>query len=134
MEFFGDISTNTNKYKTTKTKNMLYENKINGNINNTFIKMNKINQITNDNFNDNDNEENLINTDSTIDTSKATKYIYKKKLNFSKNKVNFYRPKKGLKKNSPSMQKNIHNNIKNLSLDKPKKNNTFRFLKTNNNF
>ena len=134
MEFFGDISTNTNKYKTTKTKNMLYENKINSNINNTFIKMNKINQITNDNFNDNDNEENLINTDSTIDTSKATKYIYKKKLNFSKNKVNFYRPKKGLKKNSPSMQKNIHNNIKNLSLDKPKKNNTFRFLKTSNNF
>ena len=134
MEFFGDISTNTNKYKTTKTKNMLYENKINSNINNTFIKINKINQITNDNFNDNDNEENLINTDSTIDTSKATKYIYKKKLNFSKNKVNFYRPKKGLKKNSPSMQKNIHNNIKNLSLDKPKKNNTFRFLKTTNNF
>ena len=134
MEFFGDISTNTNKYKTTKTKNMLYENKINSNINNTFIKMNKINQITNDNFNDNDNEENLINTDSTIDTSKATKYIYKKKLNFSKNKVNFYRPKKGLQKNSPSMQKSIHNNIKNLSLDKPKKNNTFRFLKTSNNF
>ena len=134
MEFFGDISTDTNKYKTTKTKNMLYENKINSNINNTFIKMNKINQITNDNFNDNDNEENLINTDSTIDTSKATKYIYKKKLNFSKNKVNFYRPKKGLQKNSPSMQKSIHNNIKNLSLDKPKKNNTFRFLKTSNNF
>ena len=134
MEFFGDISTNTNKYKTTKTKNMLYENKINGNINNTFIKMNKINQITNDNFNDNDNEENLINTDSTIDTSKATKYIYKKKLNFSKNKVNFYRPKKGFQKNSPSMQKSIHNNIKNLSLDKSKKNNTFRFLKTSNNF
>ena len=134
MEFFGDISTNTNKYKTTKIKKMLYENKINSNINNTFIKMNKINQITNDNFNDNDNEENLINTDSTIDTSKATKYIYKKKLNFSKNKVNFYRPKKGLKKNSPSMQKSIHNNIKNLSLDKPKKNNTFRFLKTSNNF
>jgi hypothetical protein len=145
-------------------EDMLYKNKRFKNRINTFLKMDKMNQTLNDNFstfnnninNDNDNEEYLINTDSTIDTSK-TKYIYKKKLNLSKNKINFYRPKKCFLKNYSTTQNDIKvdNNQKNikgnlsssnfikmkmirintcLSVDKNNLNYINKMLKTCNNF
>ena len=145
-------------------EDMLYKNKRFKNRINTFLKIDKMNQTLNDNFstfnnninNDNDNEEYLINTDSTIDTSK-TKYIYKKKLNLSKNKINFYRPKKCFLKNYSTTQNDIKmdNNQKNikgnlsssnfikmkmirintcLSVDKNNLNYINKMLKTCNNF
>ena len=134
MEIIGDESAKNNNYKTLITEKILFKNNIYNKNNNAFINIDKINQTTIDTFNDNDNEENLINTDSTLDTAKITKYIYKKKLTLSKNKINFYKPKKCFLKNFPSMKKNQKNNIKNFSLDKPINNNLSRMLKTSNNF
>ena len=134
MEIIGDASTNNNNYMTSLKEKILFKNNISNNNNNAFINKDKMNQIKTDTFNENDNEENLINTDSTLDTAKMTKYIYKKKLTISKNKINFYKPKKCVRKSIPSMRKNPQNKIKNLSLDKPRNNNISRMLKSSNNF
>ena len=76
-----DNELSINDFKTINIENILYKKtfliKNNIDIDNNIIKMEKKNQTITDN--DNDNEENLINTDSTIDTTK-TKYIYKKKI------------------------------------------------------
>ena len=79
------------KRKTIITEDIIYKKAIinNKDINDTFLKNDKISQTINE---DNDNEENLINTDSTLDTAKV-KYIYKKKLNFSNNKIHFSKSK-----------------------------------------
>ena len=159
---YGKLTNSNNK--SLIPEDMLYKNKKFNNRINILLNRDKMNQTLNDNFNtinnninnDNDNEENLINTDSTIDTSK-TKYIYKKKINLSKNKINFYRPKKCFLKNYSTVQndmkmeknqKNIKGNLSSsnfikmkmirintcLSLDKKNLNNKNKMLKTTNNF
>jgi Dullard-like phosphatase family protein len=66
-------------------------------INNVNTELNYYINSTVSPFNDynttNDNEENIINTDSTIDTDK-TKYVYIKKRNFTKKRPNFIKTKK----------------------------------------
>ena len=88
---YGKFANRNNK--SLKPEDMLYKNKRFKNRTNTFLKIDKMSQTLNDNYNTfnnkinnvNENEENLINSDSTIDISK-TKYIYKKKIKFIKNK------------------------------------------------
>ena len=96
------------KRKTIITEDIIYKKAIinNKDINDTFIKNDKISQTINE---DNDNEENLINTDSTLDTAKV-KYIYKKKLNYSKNKLNFTKPKHYIFKSNNIFRNNININ------------------------
>ena len=96
------------KRKTIITEDIIYKKAIinNKDINDTFLKNDKISQTINE---DNDNEENLINTDSTLDTAKV-KYIYKKKLNYSKNKLNFTKPKHYIFKSNNIFRNNININ------------------------
>ena len=96
------------KRKTIITEDIIYKKAIinNKDINDTFLKNDKIRQTINE---DNDNEENLINTHSTLDTAKV-KYIYKKKLNYSKNKLNFTKPKHYIFKSNNIFRNNININ------------------------
>ena len=55
----------------------------------TIIKLNKFTQY----LSDNDNDDNLINSDSTQEDTTKAKYIYKKKLNRSKIIINHFKPK-----------------------------------------
>ena len=96
------------KRKAIITEDIIYKKAIinNKDINDTFSKNDKISQTINE---DNDNEENLINTDSTLDTAKV-KFIYKKKLNYSKNKLNFTKPKHYIFKSNNIFRNNININ------------------------
>ncbi len=91
MENFNRISINS-KYITINAELLSYKKKLFlNNINSEHkYKINTINPTISDS---NDNEENIINTDSTLDTDK-TKYIYKKKINFTKNRLNFHKTRK----------------------------------------
>ena len=91
MENFSRISINS-KYITINAELLSYKKKLFLNNINTEHKY-KINTINPTISDTNDNEENIINTDSTLDTDK-TKYIYKKKLNFTKNRLNFHKTRK----------------------------------------
>ena len=153
-----DNELSINDFKTINIENILYKKtfliKNNIDIDNNIIKMEKKNQTITDN--DNDNEENLINTDSTIDTTK-TKYIYKKKITFSKNKIKFFKPKKKLEENiitkkkrdekfkiknskkishfsSPKNLINLQKINSNFNFDKTTTKNKNKMMKTSNNF
>ena len=97
------------KRKEIITEDIIYKKAIinNKDNNDNHLKNDIINQTVNDN--DNDNDENLINTDSTLDTAKV-KYIYKKKLNYSKNKLNFTKPKHYIFKSNNIFRNNININ------------------------
>ena len=55
----------------------------------TIIKLNKLTHY----LSDNDNDDNLMNSDSTQEDTTKAKYIYKKKLNRSKIRINHFKPK-----------------------------------------
>ena len=134
MESIDNELNINNEFKTINIENIFYKKTffIKNDINNNIIKMEKTNQTITDN--DNDNDENLINTDSTIDTTK-TKYIYKKKITFSKNKIKFFKPKKKLeeniitKKKGEKISSNFSSSSKNL-INIQKLNSNFNFDKT----
>ena len=155
-----DDELNINNFKTINEGEILYRKSIfiKNEINKNRIKIENTSQTIIDN--DNDNEENLINTDSTIDTTK-TKYIYRKKITMAKNKINFYKPKNKLKENIlatqkagkfkiqnknfnqndlsffPSFSKNLLHINKinsNNNIDKSVSNNENQMIRTSNNF
>lgn len=84
----------------------------------TIIKLNKLTQ----NLSDNDNDENLINSDSTQEDTSKTKYIYIKKLNRSKIRINYFK-----------QINNFYNNKNDSQANLDSKKNFQHFLTTSNN-
>ena len=121
------------KRKEIITEDLIYKKAIinNKDINDTHLKYDIINQTVNDN--DNDNEENLINTDSTLDTDKV-KYIYKKKLNFSNNKIHFSKSKYYCFKKYYTIKNNIKNHHNESNKIIRTKHNADKIKKINSNF
>ena len=82
----------------------------------TIIKLNKLTHY----LSDNDNDDNLINSDSTQEDTTKAKYIYKKKLNLSKIRINHFKPKN-----------HFYNNNNQTNIDTKK--NFQHFVTTSNN-
>ena len=130
-----------------KPERLSYKKKLFINTFNTEHKNNNINTMissSNDFNTNNDNEENVINTESTLDTDKI-KYVYKKKINFTKKKLNFYKTKKNTfvkmedrlttidtASNIHHKKRISHNSASSRNMNKYKKNNNSILEKTHN--
>ena len=91
MENINNISFNKN-YKPLNNERLSnsYRKRISYNKDSeTIIKFNKLTNY----LSDNDNDDNLINSDSTQEDTTKVKFIYKKKLNRSKIRINHFKPK-----------------------------------------
>ena len=118
MENINNISFNTN-YKPLNKERLSnsYRKRISYNKEcETIIKYNKLTH----NLSDNDNDDNLMNSDSTQEDTTKAKYIYKKKLNRSIIIINHYKPKN-----------HFYNSNNQINLDTKK--NFKHFITTSNN-